>query len=152
MFIFKKLAVFLTVLCSSVTFAAIKPYVVRDFFEIPKPYVKRVVVEAETTFAPNVPSPIKRDKHAHVYVDFHATEVTKELDDGVNYHFWTFDGVVPGKFIRVRQGDLVEFSLHNDKDSKMPHNIDLHAVTGPGGGASVSNTSLVIHLFLLLKL
>src|SRR5690606_29730158 len=26
-------------------------------------------------------------------------------------------------------------------DSKMPHNIDLHAVTGPGGGASSSFTA-----------
>jgi nitrite reductase (NO-forming) len=31
--------------------------------------------------------------------------------------------------------------LNNRPDSKMPHNIDLHAVTGPGGGAASSFTA-----------
>ena len=44
-------------------------------------------------------------------------------------------------FIRVREGDFVEFHLANHPDSKMPHNIDLHAVTGPGGGAASSFTA-----------
>jgi nitrite reductase (NO-forming) len=35
----------------------------------------------------------------------------------------------------------VEFHLMNRPDSKMPHNIDLHAVTGPGGGAAASFTA-----------
>lgn len=55
--------------------------------------------------------------------------------------FWTFDGSVPGSFIRVRVGDEVEFHLSNHPTSKMPHNIDLHAVTGPGGGATSSFTA-----------
>ena len=57
------------------------------------------------------------------------------------YTFWTFGGTVPGSFIRVRQGDTVEFHLKNHPSSKMPHNIDLHAVTGPGGGAASSFTA-----------
>src|SRR5690606_38481378 len=52
--------------------------------------------------------------------------------------FWTFDGTVPGSFIRTRVGDEVEFILKNHPDSRLPHNIDLHAVTGPGGGAEAS--------------
>ena len=56
----------------------------------------------------------------------------KRMADGVDYLFWTFGGEVPGQFIRVREGDLVEFHLKNHPTSKMPHNIDLHAVTGPG--------------------
>ena len=32
---------------------------------------------------------------------------------GVTYTFWTFGGTVPGSFIRVRQGDTVEFHLRN---------------------------------------
>ena len=39
-------------------------------------------------------------------------------------------GTVPGKFIRVREGDLVELHLNNAATNTMPHNIDLHAVTG----------------------
>lgn len=98
-------------------------------------------IDAITTFAPDVPPPIKRNYPATVVVKFEAIELTKELDDGVRYHFWTFDGSAPGKFVRVRQDDVVEFHLHNNKNSLVPHNIDLHAVTGPGGGAAVSNTS-----------
>jgi len=68
-------------------------------------------------------------------------EVVKHLADGVDYLFWTFGGDVPGSFIRVREGDLVEFHLNNHQNNKMPHNIDLHAVTGPGGGATSSFTA-----------
>ncbi len=63
------------------------------------------------------------------------------LADGVEYTFWSFGGVVPGNFIRVREGDEIEFHLNNHPTSKMPHNIDLHAVTGPGGGATSSFTA-----------
>ena len=100
-----------------------------------------VRIDAITTFAPDVPPPIKRNYPAYVVVKFETIELIKELDDGVRYHFWTFDGAVPGKFVRVRQNDIVEFNFHNNKNNRMPHNIDLHAVTGPGGGAAVSNTS-----------
>ncbi len=68
-------------------------------------------------------------------------EVVKQLADGVEYLFWTFGGDVPGSFIRIREGDQVEFHLLNHPSSKMPHNIDLHAVTGPGGGATSSFTA-----------
>jgi nitrite reductase (NO-forming) len=74
-------------------------------------------------------------------VDLDVKEVIRRLADGVEYPFWTFGGEVPGKFIRVREGDEVEFHLHNDPNNKMPHNIDLHAVTGPGGGAVSSFTA-----------
>jgi nitrite reductase (NO-forming) len=59
----------------------------------------------------------------------------------VSYTFWTFGGTVPGSFIRVRQGDTVEFHLKNNPNNKMPHNIDMHGVTGPGGGAASSFTA-----------
>lgn len=90
---------------------------------------------AVLTFAPNVPPPITRDHATKVIVILEVIEKEMEMMDGVKYNFWTFGGQVPGKFIRVREGDLVEFHLKNDPSSKLPHNIDLHAVTGPGGGA-----------------
>src|SRR5262245_9158529 len=96
---------------------------------------------AVLTQAPNVPSPITRKKPAKVIVNVEVTEVTKRLADGVEYVFWTFGGDVPGSFIRVREGDQVEFHLNNHQNNKMPHNIDLHAVTGPGGGAASSFTA-----------
>jgi nitrite reductase (NO-forming) len=97
--------------------------------------------DAVLTDAPNVPPPITRRHPTKVIVKLETREVTKRLADGVTYTFWTFGGSVPGKFIRVREGDLVEFHLSNDPASKMPHNIDLHAVTGPGGGAASSFTA-----------
>ncbi|MBN8246892.1 MAG: nitrite reductase, copper-containing [Verrucomicrobia bacterium] len=93
------------------------------------------------TSAPEVPPPITRKHATKVVVELEVIEVVKPIADGVEYLFWTFGGEVPGKFIRVRQGDLVEFHLKNHPGSKMPHNIDLHAVTGPGGGAASSFTA-----------
>ena len=96
---------------------------------------------AQLTDAPLVPPPITRSHSTKVIVKLETKELVSELADGVKYTFWTFGGKVPGKFIRVRQGDLVEFHLSNHPSSKMPHNIDLHAVTGPGGGAVSSFTA-----------
>ena len=99
------------------------------------------VIEGVLTHAPDVPPPIDRDYPAKVVVKMETVEKTMRLADGVEYNFWTFGGQVPGQFIRVREGDEIEFHLSNHPDSKMPHNIDLHAVTGPGGGAASSFTS-----------
>ncbi len=97
--------------------------------------------QAVLTDAPNVPPAITRDHAAKVVVNLETKEVVKRLADGVEYTFWTFGGSVPGKFIRIREGDEVEFNLSNHPTSKMPHNIDLHAVTGAGGGAASSFTA-----------
>ncbi len=98
-------------------------------------------IQATLTDAPAVPPPITRKTPAKVIVDLEIQEIEMPLSQGVSYTFWTFGGKVPGKFIRVRQGDTVEFHLKNHPDNKMPHNIDLHAVTGPGGGATSSFTA-----------
>ncbi len=97
--------------------------------------------EAILTDAPNVPPPITRDHPTKVTIKLEVVELVKRMADGVDYTFWTFGGSVPGKFMRIRQNDEVEFHLMNHPDSKMPHNIDLHAVTGPGGGAAASFTT-----------
>ena len=94
--------------------------------------------EAVLTRAPAVPPPISRSQPTRLIVNLETRELVRRLADGVDYTFWTFGGEVPGQFIRVRQGDVVEFTLNNRTDSRMPHNIDLHAVTGPGGGATSS--------------
>ena len=98
-------------------------------------------IMAVLTSAPDVPPPVNRNYPAKVIVDMEVRELDMEISEGVTYTFWTFGGSVPGNFIRIRQGDTVEFHLKNHPDSKMPHNIDLHAVTGPGGGATSSFTA-----------
>jgi nitrite reductase (NO-forming) len=98
--------------------------------------------DAVLTYAPAVPPPIKRKAPAVVRVRLQALEQEGTLmagfDEGTEYPFWTFNGHVPGPFIRVREGDTLELTLSNPKESTMAHNIDLHAVTGPGGGAKVT--------------
>ncbi len=97
--------------------------------------------KAVLTSPPMVPPPITRKTPTKVVVNLEVIEKVKRMADGVDYLFWTFGGDVPGSFIRVREGDLIEFHLGNHPTSKMPHNIDLHAVTGPGGGAASSFTA-----------
>ncbi len=87
------------------------------------------------TYAPEVPAPITRDYATRVHFDMEIVEVVKELADGVQYTFWTFGGETPGPMMRVREGDLVSLRVINHAGNKLPHNIDLHAVTGTGGGA-----------------
>jgi nitrite reductase (NO-forming) len=99
-------------------------------------------IHAVLTSPPNVPPPVHRSHPAKVIVDLEIREIEKEISEGVRYTFWTFGGTVPGSFIRVRQGDTVEFHLKNHPDNKMPHNIDLHGVIGPGGGAASSSPHL----------
>lgn len=95
---------------------------------------------AVLTAPPEVPPSITRNYATKVLVELETIERTMRLADGIEYAFWTFGGTVPGTFIRVREGDLVEFTLKNHRTSAVPHNIDLHAVTGPGGGAGASMT------------
>lgn len=97
--------------------------------------------KAELTLPPNVPPPIDRENATKLIVDLEVVEKEMRLSDGVEYTMWTFGGSVPGKFIRVREGDMVEFHLKNHPDNKLPHNIDLHAVNGPGGGAESTFTA-----------
>jgi nitrite reductase (NO-forming) len=87
----------------------------------------------------DVPAPITRTAPTTVRVTLTVQEVVSELAGGTAYGFWTFDGTVPGPMIRVMEGDTVELTLVNPESSAVGHNIDLHAVNGPGGGAGVTN-------------
>ena len=96
---------------------------------------------AVLSLAPMVPPPITRTHATKVIVNLTTIEKVMRLADSTQYMFWTFGGAVPGNFIRVREGDLVVVNLTNAPDSKLSHNIDLHAVNGPGGGAELSSVA-----------
>lgn len=103
--------------------------------------------------ADDLPSPIKRNKEQVIHVDLYTDELVAEMMPEVTYQYWTYNGKVPGPFIRVRKGDLVDINLRHGKVSgensahighsaaqhaaagHSAHSIDLHAVEGPGGGA-----------------
>ena len=98
-------------------------------------------IRAILTSPPEVPPPTNRTTPARVIVELEVVEQEMPIAEGTSYTFWTFGGSVPGSFVRVRQGDTVEVHLKNHPSSKMPHNIDFHAATGPGGGAASSFTA-----------
>ena len=99
------------------------------------------VIQEALVRPPALPPPVNRTHAAKVVVHLEVREVTMPLADGATYTFWTYGGTVPGPMIRVRRGDVVELHLQNHPSSTMPHNIDLHAVTGPGGGATSTFTA-----------
>ncbi len=84
----------------------------------------------------SVPKPVGNRPQHTVKYRVETVELVGKLDDGTSFTYWTFDKKVPGPMLRVKKGDTVELTLANAKDSKMVHSIDLHAVTGPGGGAA----------------
>ncbi len=88
----------------------------------------------------DVPPPVGDRGPMHHVIEMTAVEVDGILADGTTYHYMTFDGQVPGPMLRLRVGDTAELILHNAADSLLPHSIDLHAVTGPGGGAVYTQT------------
>jgi nitrite reductase (NO-forming) len=85
-----------------------------------------------------VPPPITRREPEKIRVDLETVETEARLDQRATFRYWTFNGTVPGPFVRVRVGDTVEVHLKNPEDSWMMHNVDFHAVTGPGGGAELT--------------
>jgi nitrite reductase (NO-forming) len=87
----------------------------------------------------DLPRPIGNRGPQRVKVDLETTEIVGQLADGATYRYWTFNNKVPGPFVRVRVGDTVEVRLKNHDDSVMMHNVDFHAVTGPGGGAKATD-------------
>ncbi|MDO8909246.1 MAG: copper-containing nitrite reductase [Pseudohongiella sp.] len=84
-----------------------------------------------------VPPPVRRAPQ-QISLELETREVLAELAPGISFNYWTFNGQVPGPMLRIREGDTVNFTLRNHESSLHEHNIDLHAVTGPGGGGEAS--------------
>jgi len=98
-------------------------------------------VNAKLTKAPNVPNPLNRKNVETVILNLEAKEFIGDIADGKKYKYWSFGASVPGPMARVRVGDTVQFHLSNAKSNTQPHNIDIHAVNGPGGGAAVNTVA-----------
>ena len=88
----------------------------------------------------DLPPPIQARPPQIVRVNLNTVELKGQLDGKTTYTYWTFNGKVPGPFIRVRVGDTLEVHLKNDQSSVMIHSVDFHAATGPGGGAEFTQT------------
>lgn len=129
---------------------------------------REVDVQNISRRADDLPGPITRKENQKVVYNLETKEVIAEIMPGVTYEYWTFDGTVPGPFLRVKEGDDVEIRLTHKEDGHShtmldnfsinpvlangndvhepgeeheeheKHSIDLHAVIGPGGGASLT--------------
>lgn len=106
------------------------------------PGLGRAVTAPEISrVATEVPPPITRRTPAEVEVKLTTDEVVAEIEPGITYEYWTFNGQVPGPMLRMRMGDTMALTLENPAESAHLHSIDLHAVTGPGGGKGVTEVA-----------
>lgn len=65
---------------------------------------------------------------ATVKIDIPVRELDLVIDNaGTTQPMWTFGGTIPGPLVRVRQGDVVDFTLINEKTNKQSHSMDFHA-------------------------
>ena len=88
----------------------------------------------------DLPGPIGDREPETVRIDLETVEIEGQLADGTTFKYWTFNGKVPGPFFRIKVGDTMEVHLKNLTNSTMAHSVDFHAVTGPGGGATMTQT------------
>jgi len=107
-----------------------------QFVVTPQPPAQTLVEADISREATDLPPPIARRDPQTVRVDLLSVEVEGRLAEGTTFGYWTFNGKVPGPFIRVRVGDTIDIHLKNSADSAMIHSVDFHAATGPGGGAA----------------
>lgn len=110
-----------------------------DFFRYENRFEKVSDIGADPTGVPEKPQ--APDADGIVRISLTAQEVISEISPGIYFNYWTYNKQVPGPMLRIREGDTVELTLTNDPSSLHDHNIDLHAVTGPGGGASVTRVA-----------
>jgi nitrite reductase (NO-forming) len=97
----------------------------------------QTLVEADISREPtDLPPPIGKRDPKTVRLDLFTVEQEGRLAEATTFSYWTFNGKVPGPFVRVRVGDTVDVHLKNSADSNMIHSVDFHAATGPGGGAA----------------
>src|SRR5262245_50508198 len=107
-----------------------------QFLVTPRPAPQTLVEADISREATDLPPPIGKREPQTVRVDLFSVEIEGRLAEGTTFGYWTFNGKVPGPFIRVRVGDTIDIHLKNSADSSMIHSVDFHATTGPGGGAA----------------
>lgn len=108
-----------------------------EFFKTQNHFERVADIGADPNAVPQKPKEL--DEDGIVRISMTTKEVLAEIAPGIWFNYWTFDNQVPGPMLRVREGDTVEVTLTNDPSSLHSHNVDFHAVTGPGGGAVLTN-------------
>lgn len=100
------------------------------------PPAESVDVESIAADPTDLPDPVDWDEPRRHEWTLETVEAVAEIEPGVTTTFMTYEGQIPGPFFRVRQGDTVHLTFDVPDDLNMDvHNVDFHAVYGPGGGA-----------------
>ena len=60
-----------------------------------------------------------------------AKDATVYIAKDVAYAGWTFDGTIPGRVLRVREGDPINFTFAVDPTASTAHSLDTHAAKTP---------------------
>jgi nitrite reductase (NO-forming) len=107
------------------------------FVVTPKPPPETVAYADISRDPADLPAPLAKRPPQTVRVDLVTEEIEGRLAEGTTFGYWTFNGKVPGPFLRVRVGDTLDVHVTNSGESAMIHSVDFHAATGPGGGAAV---------------
>jgi nitrite reductase (NO-forming) len=112
-----------------------------QFLVTPQPPAQTLVEADISRVATDLPPPIAKRAPQTIRVDLTTVELEGRLAEGTTFGYWTFNGKVPGPFLRARVGDTIDVRLKNSSDSAMVHSVDFHAATGPGGGAAATQTN-----------
>lgn len=150
--------------------------------------MQQTIVPEISRSANDLSTPFVATGSGTVTIALETREVVSTLAPGVTYEYWTYNGTVPGPFLRVKEGTTVDIQLTHvgdiEESGREPtdpeetslntatggmivhlralvyeawktmtrfggkgsmleqghetHSIDLHAVTGPGGGAQLT--------------
>jgi nitrite reductase (NO-forming) len=80
------------------------------------------VTEArDASLPPLGPSPLD--------LTYRMQDTTLDIAAGVRYNAWTYESLLPGPVLHVKQGDAINFTLVNDATSG--HSIDFHSARTP---------------------
>lgn len=100
------------------------------------PPAEPVDVDSIAADPTDVPPPVDWNEPRTHEITLETRELTAEVEPGVTVNYMTYEGQIPGPMIRVREGDTIDLTFEVPEDENIDlHNVDFHAVYGPGGGA-----------------
>ncbi|MFC6717829.1 copper-containing nitrite reductase [Natrialbaceae archaeon GCM10025810] len=103
------------------------------------PAAEEVTVDRIARDPTDIPAPVDWDEPREHDITLRTTHEVAEIEPGVTFEYMTFEGQVPGPMVRVRRGDRVNLTFEVPEESNLAtHNVDFHAVYGPGGGAEAT--------------
>jgi nitrite reductase (NO-forming) len=89
------------------------------------PFDLEAILRRDASLSIPPTSYVDQDVEADTRVEITLSEGKTYIGNGVVYEGFLIDGMIPGPTIRVRQGEVVEFVVHNA--GTVPHGASIHA-------------------------